>query len=58
MTSVTMNMYGVFNISLWTLFVMAASGIWGEPLSTWFFIIPLLFSFMYAGAIYKVIGEK
>jgi len=58
MKSVVMNMYGTFNMCLWVMFIMATCGTLGEPISAWFFIIPFLFSFMYAGAVYKVLGER
>ncbi len=52
------NMYGLFNLILWALFVMAAGGEFGEPLSPWFFPIPFLFSIMYAGSVYKTQETK
>jgi len=47
------NMFGLFNLCLWTVFVMGAGGSFGQPLSGWYFLIPFLFSFMYAGSVYK-----
>ena len=52
------NMYGVFNLGLWAVFVLGVGGNFGEPLSGFYFLIPFLFSFMYAGSVYKTQENK
>jgi len=52
------NMYGLFNLCLWGMFVVGAAGMFGEPLSKWFFLIPGLLSLMYAGAVHSMTERK
>jgi len=58
MNGAVINMYGLFNLCLWVVFVMASGGMFGEPLSKWMFLFPGLLSIMYAGAVHSMTVRK